>query len=182
MKLKTNITIYYEILILLTCILFTTPVFAGSKAVLAGIDGKQHSISDYTGKGTWTLVNIWAVHCPPCREEMPDLVLLNDRYHKTLVSVVGIAVGFPDGGYPDKKEVHEFLQEFMVDFPILLGNENIASKLGADSLEGLPTSLMYTPDGKLIAEQTGAINQQIVLDFIKNYNEKHKSEKNMKKK
>jgi hypothetical protein len=40
---------------------------------------------------------------------------------------------------------------------------------------------MYTPEGKLVAEQTGAVNQQIILDFIKKYNQKHKTEKNVKK-
>lgn len=181
MKKPIGISIYYKILMLSTLILFTPSVLASTEVRLMGIDGKQHAISDYTGKGTWTLVNFWGVNCPPCREEMPDLVLLNDKYSKTLVSVLGIAIGFPSFGYPDKSEVHAFLQEFMVDFPVLLGDADVATKMGADALEGLPTTLMYSPEGKLVAEQTGAINQQIILDFIKKYNQKHKTEKNMKK-
>jgi thiol-disulfide isomerase/thioredoxin len=158
-----------------------TVLAANNTVILMGADGKQHAVSDYIGKGTWTLVNFWGVHCPPCREEVPELVLLHDHYNKTLVSVLGIAIGFPSFGYPDKNEVRAFLKEYMVDFPVLFGDESVATKLGADALEGLPTTLMYTPEGELIAEQTGAVNQQIILDFIKNYNKKHKIRKNTKK-
>ena len=182
MKQTINISTYYKMLMLFAFMSVAPSVLANADIRLMGIDGKQHAISDYTGKGTWTLVNFWGVHCPPCREEMPELVLLNDKYSKTLVSVVGIAIGFPSFGYPDKNEVDEFLQQFMVDFPVLLGDADVATKIGADALEGLPTTLMYTPEGKLVAEQTGAINQQIILDFIKKYNQKHKTEKKMKKK
>jgi hypothetical protein len=108
---------------------------------------------------------------------MPELVLLHDKYSKSLVSVLGIAIGFPSFGYPDKKEVNEFLQEFMVDFPVLLSDQSISTKLGAGGLEGLPTTYMYNPKGELVAEQTGAIDQQIILDFIKKYNKKHEIEK-----
>ncbi len=181
MKQRANISIYSKILILITGMCLAPTLLAANKVVLMGADGKQHAVSDYIGKGTWTLVNFWGVHCPPCREEMPELVLLHDKYNKTLVSVLSIAIGFPSFGYPDKDEVRAFLKEYMVDFPVLFGNESIATKLGADALEGLPTTLMYTPEGKLVAEQTGAINQQIILDFIKKYNKKHKIKKNTKK-
>ena len=181
MKQLANISIYSKILILIAALCAAPSVLAVNKVVLTGVDGKQHAVSDYIGKGTWTLVNFWGVHCPPCREEVPELVLLHDNYHKTLVSVLGIAIGFPSFGYPDKDEVRAFLKDFMVDFPVLLGDENIATKLGADALEGLPTTLMYTPQGELVAEQTGAINQQIILDFIKKYNKKHEIKKKTKK-
>ena len=132
-----------------------------------GSDSQQHAISDYLGKGKWTVVNIWGVDCPPCREEMPELVMLHDKYSTSLLTVLGIAIDFPDFGYPDEDEVKQFMDEFMIDFPVLYSDESISKKLGAGYLQGLPTTYIYTPGGELVGMQTGAINQTIILDFIK---------------
>ena len=38
-------------------------------------NGKTHTLSGYKGK--WVLVNYWATWCPPCLEEIPDLIALH---------------------------------------------------------------------------------------------------------
>jgi thiol-disulfide isomerase/thioredoxin len=180
MKLQTKTGLYSKMLILILAGCLTKNVLANNEILLMGSDGKQHAFSEYIGKGTWTLVNLWGVHCPPCRVEMPELVLLHDEYSQSLVSVLGIAIDFPSFGYPNMKEVKAFLQEFMVDFPILLSDANISRKLGAGRLQGLPTSYVFTPEGELVGEQLGAIDRNIILDFIKKYKEKQKVSKNQK--
>lgn len=148
-------------------LLSSTTLSADNEILLMGADSKQHAVSEYLGKGKWTVVNVWGVDCPPCREEMPELVLLHDEYSSTLLTILGIAIDFPGFGYADITEVKKFMEEFMIEFPVLLSDESISSKLGAGYLSGLPTTYIYTPSGELVGMQTGAVNRKVILDFIK---------------
>lgn len=179
MKLVTQTRLYSNFLILFAAI-YSQPILANNEILLNDVNDKQHALSEYIGKGQWTVVNLWGVDCPPCREEMPDLVMLHDEYHKTLVSVLGIAIDFPSFGYPNKVEVKQFLQELMVDFPILLSDESISGKLDAGHLQGLPTTYIFNPKGELVAQQVGGISRDIILDFIKKHDKIRNIDKNKK--
>ena len=165
----TRVKKYLQVSACLLCLASYKSILANNDILLTGTDLQQHALSEYIGKGKWTVVNIWGVDCPPCREEMPELVLLSSHYGDRFLSVLGIAIDFPSFGYPDQEEVTKFMDEQLVDFPVLLSDETITSKLGAGPLRGLPTTFIFTPDGKLVGEQTGAINQKIIIDFITNY-------------
>lgn len=136
---------------------------------LEGLDGKQHVLGEYIGKGKWTALNIWGPKCPPCRDEMPDLVQFHDNHSDTDAIVVGIAIDFPSYGYAKKNEVMAFAEDFMIDFPILLSDSSVTERLGLGILEGLPTTYMYTPEGKLVGVQVGGITREILENFIKKY-------------
>ncbi len=45
-----------------------------------------------------------------------------------------------------------------MDYPIVLGNDDIASKFGG--LIGLPTSVLISRDGKVIKRYIGLVNQK----------------------
>ena len=47
-------------------------------------------------RGNVVVVNFWATWCPPCREEMPDLNQLADRYAPRRVSVLTISDEEPE--------------------------------------------------------------------------------------
>ena len=141
---------------------------------LQGLDGRQHALSECLGKGKWTLVNIWGPTCPPCKEEIPELVLFHEEHMDNDARVLGIAIDFPSFGYAKKKAVEKFVDDYLVEFPILLSDSSISSKLGAGVLEGLPTTLVFTPDGRLVAKQVGAITREIIENFINSYEARNK--------
>jgi thiol-disulfide isomerase/thioredoxin len=141
---------------------------------LQGLDGKQHALSEFIGKGKWTLVNVWGPECPPCKEEIPELVLFQDEHMDKDAQVLGIAIDFPSFGYAKQQAVEKFIDEYLVEFPVLLSDSSISQKLGAGRLEGLPTTYMFTPDGRLVAKQLGAITRDIIENFMRDYEAKHK--------
>ncbi len=132
---------------------------------LEGIDGRQHKVSEYLNQGKWVVLNILGTRCPPCREEMPELVHFHDEQNGAMV--VAIAIDFPSYGYAKQGEVASFADDYLIDFPVLLSDSNITEKLGLGTLEGLPTTYIFSPEGKVAGMQVGGINQSILENFIK---------------
>jgi thiol-disulfide isomerase/thioredoxin len=118
--------------------------------------GKVHTLSGYKGK--WVLVNYWATWCPPCLEEIPDLIALHEDKKNNLV-VIGVAMD-----YRDPKQVIDFAEGLFVDYPIVLGNAKVVSQIGP--IQGLPTTYLYNPEGKMVAQQVGAITRAAVESYI----------------
>ena len=118
--------------------------------------GKTHSLSGYKGK--WVLVNYWATWCPPCLEEIPDLIALHETKKNNLV-VIGVAMD-----YKSAKQVTDFAEGLLVTYPIVLGTPKIVSQIGP--MQGLPTTYLFNPEGKMVAHQVGALTREAVESFI----------------
>ena len=140
--------------------------YAALDQKITSIDGSKHSLSEYIGHGKWVVLNIWGTRCPPCREEMPELVLFHDEHKDKDAIVVGIAIDFPSYGYAKKDEVIRFSDDYLIDFPVLLSDSTITEKFGLGRLEGLPTTYMFNPDGMVVGMQVGGITKKILDDFI----------------
>ena len=136
---------------------------------LEGVDGERHNLNEYIGRGKWTALNIWGARCPPCLEEMPELVHFHDDHKDSKAIVVGVAIDFPSYGYAKKDEVAQFIDDHLVEFPVLLSDASISEKIGVGRLEGLPTTYLYTPQGKLVGLQVGGITRNILEAFIEKY-------------
>jgi thiol-disulfide isomerase/thioredoxin len=122
--------------------------------------GKVHTLAGYKGK--WVLVNYWATWCPPCLEEIPDLIALHENRKNNLV-VIGIAMD-----YRNAKQVTDFAEGLLVNYPIVLGNAQVVNQIGP--VPGLPTTYLYNPDGKMVAQQVGAITREAVESYIASKN------------
>lgn len=130
------------------------------------LEGKTHALSEYIGHGQWTVVNIWGPKCPPCQEEMPELVLFHDQHKDTDATVLGIAIDFPSYGYAKKNQVAEFIDDYLVSFPVLLSDASVSERMGAGPLQGLPSTYVYSPEGELLGFQLGGITKEILENFI----------------
>lgn len=119
--------------------------------------GKTHTLAQYKGK--WVLVNFWATWCPPCLEEIPDLVALHENKKNNLV-VLGVAMD-----YRDPETVLQFSDQMMVTYPVILGDRKMAAQVG--SIPGLPTTYLYNPQGKVVAYNVGALTREAVERYIR---------------
>lgn len=144
--------------ILLVIVLVMFSASAGAEGfAFKDSKGKLLKLADYKGK--WVLVNFWATWCPPCLEEIPDLIELHEAHRNKDLVVIGIAMD-----YQDTKHVLQFADNMFVSYPIVLGTPAIAAQIGR--ISGLPTTFIYNPQGKMVGENVGALKRADVENFI----------------
>lgn len=124
---------------------------------LPDLDGKQVRLSDFRGK--WVLVNYWATWCPPCLDEIPELIAFHEK-HKDKDAVV-LGVDFED---IDIEELKAFTEDYFMTYPVLRSKPTSRSALG--SIPGLPTSYLISPAGNIEAKLTGTVTIKMIEDFI----------------
>jgi thiol-disulfide isomerase/thioredoxin len=112
---------------------------------LMGLDGQVLSPAEWQGKAV--LLNFWATWCPPCREEIPDLIELQAKYSDRL-QIVGFSV---DEGSPDA--VKGFVQKARLNYPVAIVSPEFQAKFGG--ILGLPTSFVVDTNGRVVQKHVG---------------------------
>jgi peroxiredoxin len=101
--------------------------------------GSAVSLSEFDGQVV--LINFWASWCGPCREEMPLLVELHQRYESLGFTMLGINVE------EDSAAADSFLRSVPVSFPILYDRKNSVSKLY--DVIAMPSTVLIGRDGRV---------------------------------
>ena len=109
-------------------------------------------------RGRAIVLNFWASWCTPCRAEMPYFETTYRAYRDRGVIFVGVAV------QDDPEASRALLEELGITYPAGLdeGNE-IALRY---QLNGLPTTVFITRDGKVARKRTGAMSENELVTFV----------------
>jgi len=109
-------------------------------------DGKSLKLSSYRGKVVF--LNFWATWCPPCKEEMPSMERLYQRFKDQ--GLVVLAVSIDAEGAP---VVTPFVKEHKLTYPVGLDPKmELANTYG---VRALPSSFVIDRDGRLAAVAVG---------------------------
>ncbi len=101
--------------------------------------GENFRLAEQRGKVV--MINFWASWCAPCRQEMPLLNELYQRYERAGFTLFGVNVE----QNPDAAK--KFLDTVGVSFPILYDSETTVSR--AYNVNAMPTTVMVDRDGKV---------------------------------
>ena len=112
------------------------------------ISGTPVALSSLRGKVV--LVNFWATWCPPCREEIPDLIALQARY-KDQLQIVSIA---QDSG--SAEDIARFASAHGMNYPIVMATPEIERLF--PNVYALPTTFLIDRDGRLAQKHVGLLN------------------------
>ena len=151
---------------ILACWMSVSVRAASPDVTLNDIHGKPHHFSEYIGRGQWTVLVVWGARCPPCIDEMPELQGFHDDHQAGKARVLGIAVDFPSFGQAKRDEVAKFTEDYLIGFPVLLGNADTFTRFGGADLLGVPTTLIYDRKGAIAVRHTGSVTRDMIERFI----------------
>jgi peroxiredoxin len=147
------------------CAVFLLALFAApgcTKHELPAVEGNaapDFTLKDLSGqpvqlsslKGKVVLLNFWATWCPPCREEVPSMVRLNQAMQGKRFQM--LAVSIDEGG---KDAVNAFFKKGGVVLPALLDSDGrIARQYGTT---GVPETFVIDTKGVILKKVIGPMD------------------------
>jgi len=113
-------------------------------------DIEGRTISSESLRGKIVLVNFWATWCPPCRDEIPDLIRLQSKYRDRLI-VLGISedeVGV--------EVVKAFAEAQHMNYPIAMTSPELRKIFRG--VVALPTTFVIDREGKVVQKHVGLLS------------------------
>lgn len=146
-NLSSKIMIFMMAIFLVAGCAKGNAIEVGGKApdfTLKDINGKQVSLSEFKGKGV--ILDFFASWCPPCRQEVPDFVKLQDTYASKGFTVIGVSL-------VNLKESKDFAQEMGINYPVLIDDGKVSNAYGP--VRSIPTTYVIDKDGKVVKMYIG---------------------------
>lgn len=124
---------------------------------LTDFDGDTVTLESFAGKPL--VLNFWASWCMPCREEMPALERVFERF-KGQVQFLGIA-------WEDTEaEARELAKEVDVKYPLAMDTEGIGDTFG---LLGLPTTYLIDADSQIVEAHFGPLTEHDLTEMLEEF-------------
>jgi thiol-disulfide isomerase/thioredoxin len=122
------------------------------------LSGGNAELSSYKGKVVF--LNFWATWCPPCREEMPSMEVLYQRFKDRGLEILAVNIG------EESAAVQSFIRTNRFTYPVPLDrNSRISTLYG---VRAIPTSYIIDREGMIIASLVGSIhwdNPKVIAAF-----------------
>lgn len=118
------------------------------------VDLSGRQVSARGLRGRVVILDFWATWCAPCREEIPGLVELYERYGDAGFVVLGVAVDDEDDA------VEAYVEELGITYPVLLENGRYELRDAYGPLVGFPTSFLITREGTICVRHVGIASKE----------------------
>lgn len=92
-------------------------------------------------RGRVVMVNFWATWCGPCRQEMPHLNRLYEKYRASGFVLIGVNVD------DDVRKAADVAAKLGVNFPVLLDTDKKVSR--QYDLSTMPSTVLIDRDGRV---------------------------------
>jgi len=100
-------------------------------------------------RGKVIFLNFFTTWCPGCREEIPHLEALHNKYNSRGLAVVGVSLDDAS-----KEKVGEFAYKMGITYPIIMGNNKLIEDYGGVYM--IPTSFLIDRSGTIKEKIIGA--------------------------
>jgi thiol-disulfide isomerase/thioredoxin len=125
--------------------------------LVTDLDGNLISTAALRGKVV--IVNFWATWCPPCRDEIPEMIELANRY-KDKLQIIAVS---QDDASP--AEVKQFAREIGINYPIVMGSNAMTAEYGG--VPALPTTFVVNTDGRIVQKHEGLYPTEVYDEEVR---------------
>jgi thiol-disulfide isomerase/thioredoxin len=117
------------------------------------VTGDPIASSRFEGKSL--LITFWATWCPPCIQEIPNLIKLQDEYGTTGFSVVAISVD------QEKGVVQKMVNRKEINYPVMMADKSVTRDFGG--VYGIPTSFLVSKKGTVVKKYSGFVPHSVLV-------------------
>lgn len=121
-------------------------------------DGKIVESDSFRGKVL--LLTFFATWCPPCVEEVPTLIKLQNELADSGFSVVGMSVD-----QQGQASVAKFVDKREINYPVLLVKSQTTRDFGG--IYGIPVAFLVNKSGNVVKKYTGYVQHDILEKDIR---------------
>lgn len=107
--------------------------------------------------GKIVFINFFASWCPPCREEIPELVAIRREYPETALALVGVALD------EDAERLASFASSAGFNYPVYRAEADVPALYGVMSI---PHNVVYDAQGRLVVSQAGMVDAASLRVFL----------------
>ena len=132
------------------CYTGSRPPHVGSSAKDFTVQDSDHQVSLNQFRGQVVIVNFWATWCPPCEQELPSLIDMQNRLRGRGVVVLGVSIDVDGDAY------HRFVKQRGINFITVRDPERKIPDMYGTS--GWPESYIVDRQGVLRRKIVGPIN------------------------
>jgi len=158
---------WFVLSLALSATLLTSGCFSGSRPPRIGSAARDFTVQDSDRtvslnqfRGQVVILNFWATWCPPCVQELPSMIAMQDRIRGKGIMVLGVSIDVDGDAY------HRFLKLRNVNFLTVRDPEQkVAAMYGTT---GWPESYIIDRQGVLRRKFVGPVdwNSPEVIDFL----------------
>lgn len=116
-----------------------TPSAGAPDFTLPSLDGPNLRLQEQ--RGQVVMINFWATWCGPCREEMPHLSRLYDKYRPSGFTVLAVNID------EEPHKAARLAKQLGLPFPVLLDADKKVSRLY--DLSAMPSTVLIDRDGRV---------------------------------
>jgi peroxiredoxin len=116
-------------------------------------DGKTVASDDFKGKTL--LITFFTTWCPPCRQEIPSLIQLQNDYAAKGFSVIGLSMDEKGASV-----VAKLIEKESINYPVLMADSKTARDFGG--IVGVPTSFLVNSEGEVVKRYPGYVPHSLL--------------------
>lgn len=117
------------------------------------VTGKNIDSNSFNGQSL--LVVFFATWCPPCIQEIPNLIQLHSDYKSDGFSVVAISVD------QEKRVVQKMVDKKEINYPVMMADNSVTRDFGG--VYGIPTSFLVSSSGTVVKKYSGYVPHSVLV-------------------